>query len=98
MGEESRGIPLEEQETVINFGWADDYMTIYTTDRTMITKLDKRVANGDYEVIEIHKTVGGRIIGKTYKADKSLLTFRAKKRELSEEQLEQMKNRGFGRT
>ena len=87
-----KGITLEEQETVINFGWSDKDMTIYTTDRTMITKLDKLVEDGEYEVIEEHKLQNGRVIGKTYKADKSLLTLRAKKRVLTEEQKNKLIN------
>lgn len=80
-------IPPEEQETVVNFGRTDEDMTIYTTDSTTITKLDKAVKAGLYEVIELH-TVKGVTVGKTYKAKKKLLSFRTKevKRELTEEQ------------
>ena len=34
------GVPLEEQETVIQFNRTDSHATIYTSDSTMITKLD----------------------------------------------------------
>lgn len=80
-------VPTEEQETVINYGRNDKDMTIYTTDSTTITKLDKAVKTGLYEVIELH-TVKGVTVGKTYKAKKKLLSFRVKeiKRELTEEQ------------
>lgn len=80
-------VPTEEQETVINYGRNDKDMTIYTTDSTVITKLDKCVAAGLYEVIELHK-VRGHVVGKTYKASKRMLTFRTKiaKVELTEEQ------------
>ena len=78
-------VPTEEQETVINYGRNDKDMTIYTTDSTVITKLDKCVAAGLYEVIELHK-VKGHVVGKTYRASKNLITFRTKKVVLTEEQ------------
>ena len=86
------GIPREEQETVINFTWLDDYMTIYTTEQRMMTKLDKLCTEGEYELIEEHK-LKGRVVGKTYKADKTLLSLRSKKRTLSEEQREEVRKR-----
>ena len=86
------GIPREEQETVINFTWLDDYMTIYTTEQRMMTKLDKLCIEGEYELIEEHK-LKGRVVGKTYKADKTLLSLRSKKRNLSEEQREEVRKR-----
>lgn len=84
-----RGIATDEQETVVQFGRNDEYMTIYTTDSTVMTKLDKCVEGGEYEVIEIHKLQkSDKIIGKTYKAKKRLLSFRKKfvEREMTEEQ------------
>lgn len=93
MGEEEReilkGVATDEQETVVQFGRNDEYMTIYTTDSTMMTKLDKCVKGGEYEVIEIHKLQkSDKIIGKTYRAKKRLLSFRKKfiEREMTEEQ------------
>ena len=34
------GVAVEEQETVIQFNRSDSHATIYTSDSTMITKLD----------------------------------------------------------
>ncbi len=83
-----KGIPVDEQETVVQFDRSGEYMTIYTTDSTVITKLEKCVEGGEYEVIEEHKLANGRVVGKTYKAKKKMLSFRSKvvKRELTEEQ------------
>lgn len=83
-------VAIEEQETVVNFGRNDAEMTIYTTDSTMITKLDKCVLTGAYKVIEEH-TAQGVVIGKTYKASKRLLSFRTKNRVLTEKQKENAK-------
>ena len=61
----------------------EDHATIYTSDTTYMTKLDKlcRTNPDMYSLI----TDTGR--GKTYHVkDKTLISFRAKKRELSEEQ------------
>ena len=72
-----KSVMLDEQETVVQFGRTDEYMTIYTTDSTMITKLDKCVESDNYEVIEEHRLQGSnRVIGKTYKAKKKFLSFR----------------------
>ena len=38
-------IPINEQETSIQFDRADDRMTVYTSDSTQMTKLDKKVKN-----------------------------------------------------
>lgn len=89
------GIPREEQETVINFTWLDDYMTIYTTEQRMMTKLDKLCTEGEYELIEEHK-LKGRVVGKTYKADKTLLTLRKKKLVVTEEMRETARQRFAG--
>ena len=76
-----RGISMDERETVIQFGRTEDEMTIYTTDETMITKLEKLVEGGEYKIIEEHKLQNGRIIGKTYQANKGLLTLRSHKKD-----------------
>ena len=46
----------------------------------------------EVELIEEHK-LKGRVVGKTYKADKTLLSLRSKKRTLSEEQREEARKR-----
>lgn len=75
-------IPVNEQETVIQFGRDDKYATICTSDRTMQTKLDNLCISSPENYI---CTKSDRIF-KTYKmTDKKLLSFRQKKRELSEE-------------
>lgn len=71
-----------EQETVINFMRNDDYAIISTSDTTMKTKFDKLCENNPdyYSILEENKFY------KTYKVfDKSLISYRAKKREMSEE-------------
>lgn len=83
------GVPLEEQETVIQFNRTDNHATIYTSDSTMMTKLDKCVAASPdlYKLKEVHKLQEGGICGKTYiLEDKKMLSLRKVKKVLSEEQ------------
>lgn len=80
---------LEEQETVINYGRTDDYLTLWTSDPTVMTKLDKLEA---WELVKT-ETSGGQIYAKEYKAPKRLLSFRSKIKELTEEQKKAMAER-----
>lgn len=102
-----KGISPDEQETVIQYNRNSDYMTIYTTDSTVMTKLDKCLESGNYEVIEEHKLQGSsRVIGKTYKAKKKFLSFRTanrvNKRVMTEEEkkafVERMQNTRKGKS
>lgn len=46
------GLPIYEQETNINFMRDEDTATVYTSDSTTMTKLDKLIALPDTEEIE----------------------------------------------
>lgn len=83
-------LSLEEQETTIHFMRDEKYATIYTTDRTSMTKFDKlcNEAPEYYQLVKVD-TIKGKICGKTYKlTDKALVSFRSKKirQELTDEQ------------
>lgn len=43
------GIGTDEQETVVQFNRNGKTATIYTSDSTVMTKLDKLVGNGYYQ-------------------------------------------------
>ena len=77
-------VSLEEQETIIGFMRTDNLMEIYTCDSTMITKLDKLVANN----LEQYKVIKEDGVSKTYTCPKRFLTLRAAdvKRDYTEEQ------------
>lgn len=78
-------VSISEQEVCISFMRDEDFATIYTSDTTYMTKLDKlcKASPDMYSLI----VDTGR--GKTYRVeDKTLISFRAKKREMSEEQKE----------
>ena len=76
-------VPVFEQEICINAMRDEKFATIYASDSTYITKLDKLCKESPdmYSLIEDN----GR--GKRYLLkDKTLISFRAKKRELTDEQ------------
>lgn len=83
--------PLYEQETVINFSRNDNTCTVYTSDTTVMTKLDKLVESEkapEWSLAATHRLPDGEIVGKTYKTVKRLISFRSNivTRELTDEQ------------
>ena len=75
-------LPVSEQEWVISAMRDEDFAIVYSSDSTMITKLDKLCKNSPeyYSLIEESK------YGNKYKiADKALVSLRQKKREVSDE-------------
>ena len=81
-------IPNSEQETTINLFRDDETAKVYTSDSTMITKLDKMVAKQP----DAYKVVKQDEYGKWYEFPKKLLRF-GSVREYTDEQREQMHQR-----
>lgn len=78
----SYSLPSAEQETVINFSRVEDFATVSTSDSTMKTKLDKLCE----ESPEYYSLIEENNYYKTYRIeDKTLVSFRKKKKEMSEE-------------
>lgn len=82
---------IEEQETVINYYRDSDICTVYTSDSTVMTKLDKLADNPElphWKIKQIHRLQNGELAGKTYETNKRLISFRADigTRKLTEEQ------------
>ena len=90
-------ITLDEQETVIQFNRTDKGATIYTSDTTIMTKLDKLCdSSPNYYKLEREETAEGKVVGKFYKlADKTRISFRSKKIEriLTEEERQKLSER-----
>lgn len=87
------GLPVYEQETTVNFYRDSDICTVYTSDSTVMTKLDKLAENPKaphWKLKEEHRSQSGDLVGKTYETHKRLISFRAdiSTRELTEEQKE----------
>lgn len=94
------GLMVEEQETQVNFSRNDKRAMIYTSDSTMMTKLNKLVELQDTEwkLESVSKLKNGELIGKTYSCQVSFISFRRKKvkRTYSEAEKKEMAER-FGR-
>lgn len=74
-------IELFEQETIIQFNRSDEFATIYTSDTTMITKLDKlcKTVPDNYKLVK-KETRKGKTVSKIYRLeDKSFISLRSKK-------------------
>lgn len=79
----SNSVSIKEQEVCINFMRDEKFATIYSSDSTYITKLDKLCKTSP----DMYSLIADTGRGKTYRIeDKTLISFRAKKRELTEEQ------------
>lgn len=84
-------VSVQEQETVIQYNRDDKGATIYTSDSTTMTKLDKLCKESPefYQLNRIEKDREGHIVGKFYDlTDKRMVSYRSKKssRVMSEEQ------------
>lgn len=87
--------PFKEQETIIRWYREDEEATIYTSDYTMMTRFDKFVESGDWE-LDTENYSGQDVVSKEYKAPKSLVFGRSKqveKRPLTEEEKETLRVR-----
>ena len=91
-------IPVNEQETVINFTRDSDEARIYTTDTTVLTKLHKLISRNskDWKLVSQDRdSVDHDVIAETYSCPKSLVSFRVAKqsRVLTDEQREELSAR-----
>lgn len=91
------GLPIEEQETVINFSRDEERATVYTSDSTMITKLNKLVSTEgtEWQLDEIIKDKRGEEVARTYSCPKNFISYRSKNRtmELNEEKKKELSER-----
>jgi hypothetical protein len=77
-----------EQETVINYARQDGCATIWRSDTTVMTKLDRLVRESpeNWRLQEEAHDKSGELISKTYRLqDKGLISFRKARVVLSEE-------------
>ena len=70
--------PMSEQETIIRWYRDEEEATIYTSDLTMMTRFDKFVESGDWE-LDTENYSGQDIVSKEYKAPKKLVYGKPKK-------------------
>lgn len=86
-------VPVNEQETVITFSRDSNEATIYTSDTTVMTKLDNLCDSSDeWELTGTDRAkLTGDVLAKNYRVkNKSLVSFRTRKtkREMTDEQRE----------
>jgi hypothetical protein len=79
-------ISIYEQETVIQISRDSDKMKIWTSDKTMMTKLDKLTSSSSEWSCTGENKIDGDVCDKEYTANKGLLTFRSSRRKLTDEQ------------
>lgn len=80
---------LFEQETIINISRTEKGASIWTSDNTMMTKLDKLCARSENYTSQEQRSRSGELLAKEYFiADKALIFFRAERRTLTDEQRE----------
>lgn len=74
-------LPITEQETVIQFCRDDERLNVWTSDNTIITKLQKcvRAENSQWELKQIERDKDGKEYARIYLAPKNLLSFRTHK-------------------
>jgi hypothetical protein len=82
-------IPIYEQETVIQISRDSDKMKIWTSDSTMMTRLDKLCEKSTRWTCTSEGKIDGDVVNKEYIADRALLSLipnTRKMKPLTEEQ------------
>ena len=90
-----KSVPVAEQETTISYCRDSNVAKVWSSDRTVWTRLDKLCSKStEYACIEEQKDREGDIIAKAYLIkNKRLITFRSAKRVMTEAQRELAKER-----
>lgn len=89
-------VPIYEQETVIQISRDSNEAHIWTSDTTMMTKLDNLCSASDSWRLTSTGTIDGDVVNKEYVADKALISFRKNRNKttpLTEEQKEELRDR-----
>ena len=84
------GLMIEEQETHINFSRGDGRAEIYTSDTTMMTKLNKliKIPATEWKLERVSRLASGEVVGNTYSCPVEFISFRTKRssRKFTEEE------------
>lgn len=86
---------LEERETTISFGRLDTTASVYTSDETVMTKLDKFVKQDTGWELKSEVFCDCDLVSKVYECPVEFISFRSKKVkvELTEEQRQERAER-----
>ena len=74
---EIRTIPKEEQETTITFYRGDDMIDVYSSDRTVITKLKKITKEENIKILSVNEN--NTITSGIFRIYRKQLSFRTNK-------------------
>ena len=85
--------PIYEQETIILMSRDNDTAKVYTSDYTMMTKFDKICADSDCWQKTRETYCEGDVASCEYTAPKSMISFRKRQRQMTEEQRQQCAER-----
>ncbi len=85
---EKSALSICDQETHVNWSRGDDRASVYASDVTTMTKLDKLVAaeGSEWKLEREERAKDGSIYGKTYSCPVVLISFRAKRMTYSAEE------------
>ena len=74
-------LTIDEQETHISFSRGDERAEIYTSDTTMMTKLNKLIElpGTEWRLEQETRLASGELIGKIYSCPVGFISFRTKK-------------------
>lgn len=90
-------LSIEEQETHVSFMRGDERAEVFTSDTTIMTKLNKLVdlEDTEWKLERVSRLANGEVVGKTYSCPVSFISFRSKRvvREYTEEQKKVMADR-----
>ena len=86
-------VAIYEQETTINTKRDSDIAQIYTSDPTVMTRLDKSAKSDDctdWKLVKEIYDMKGELVGKMYETNKRLVSYRSfiQTKELTDEQKE----------
>ena len=79
------GFLIEVQETLVNFNRDDERATVYTSDSTMMTRLNKLVnlQGTEWKLESESRLKTGELIGKTYSCPVAFISFRSKRKKMN---------------
>lgn len=88
-------VSTDEQETCIVYGRKDDKAEIYTNDPTVLTKISKvlNAEGSEWTLVKVYKTEDGIPSGYVFLCPKKLIKFVAKKKAVSEETRQALRDR-----
>lgn len=80
------GFTLDEQETTIQISRSQRNAHIWTSDKTMMTKLDNLCEKSEEWTCTGENRINGEVCDKEYIVDKTLISFRSNRKKMTDEE------------